>query len=52
MILIIVGANDIGNLNPIQITQGIIEIANNFSAINIHPIIIPHDSSPIQHTQK
>ena len=41
MILIIIGANDIGNLDPNQIAQGIIEIANSFSKVNIQPIIIP-----------
>ena len=41
MILLIIGANDVGTLSPQEIVQGIIDIANSFSAINIKPIIVP-----------
>ena len=41
MILILVGANDIGTLNPQQIRDGIIQIGDTFNNINIQPIIVP-----------
>ena len=41
MILILVGANDIGTLNPQQILDGVIQIGDTFNNINIQPIIVP-----------
>ena len=41
MILILIGANDIGSLHPQQISDGIIRIGNSFNKINIQPIIVP-----------
>ena len=41
MILILIGANDIGTLHPQQIIDGIIRIGDTFNNINIQPIIVP-----------
>ena len=42
-IMILIGGNDIGQgkLNPTEIADGIIKIANSFAEINIEPVIVP-----------